>query len=288
MVSFTTVYTDRWSGCCDSMLKSSAHVCSVSGNPTNVTKIVVMAISAPMATFSTCWTYNSVFRWFSRLCSRTFTWWCSRVRFQCLVPSFSSSWAFIIYRCSGGSIGGSIAFWWILVISVLIVDWGSPGWSSGLWCMCRCCRGPCGTLSAGPEGWPWALLSFWCLSPLRMVFSLLPSLDNDCCCCYGCVDMLPTFGGMNLPWTCLLVIDSSGLYEASPRGSWWASFRLAASSCVCPCCVICWTLLSLGVDVGALPFVPWSTGVCGFSTLNVIGLIFSHWIPCHSVWKTLI
>ena len=33
------------------------------------------------------------------------------------------------------------------------------------------------------------------------------------------------------------------------------------------------TLLSLGVDVGALPFIPWSAGVCGFSTSNVIGLI---------------
>ena len=31
------------------------------------------------------------------------------------------------------------------------------------------------------------------------------------------------------------------------------------------------TLLSLGVDVGALPFIPWSAGVCGFLTSNVIG-----------------
>ena len=32
--------------------------------------------------------------------------------------------------------------------------------------------------------------------------------------------MLPTFGSMNLPRTCLLVIDSSGLYEAFPQGLW--------------------------------------------------------------------
>ena len=50
-----------------------------------------------------------------------------------------------------------------------------------------------------------------------MVFSLLPSSDNDCCCCCGIVDMLPTFGGTNLPRTSLLVIDSSGLYEAFPQ-----------------------------------------------------------------------
>ena len=120
------------------MLRSSAHVCRVSGNPTNVTKVVVRAIFAPVATFTTCWTYYCVT---SRLCSRTCAWWCSRPRFWHLDLSFSRSWAFTICRCSGGSIGGSIAFWWILVISVLIVDWRSLWWSSSLWCMCRCCRG---------------------------------------------------------------------------------------------------------------------------------------------------
>ena len=41
--------------------------------------------------------------------------------------------------------------------------------------------GPCGILSADPAGWPWALLSLSFLGPLRMVFSLLPSSDDDCC-----------------------------------------------------------------------------------------------------------
>ena len=62
-------------------------------------------------------------------------------------------------------------------------------------------------------------------------------------------------------------MDSSGLYEALPLGSWWASSRSAASVCVCG------AHLSLGVDVGALLFIPWSAGVCGFSMLNVMGLI---------------
>ena len=108
--------------------------------------------------------------------------------------------------------------------------------------------GPCGISSVDPEGWPWALLSLLCLGPLRMVFSLLPSSDNDCC--YGCVAILSALGGMNLPWTCLFVMDSSGLYEALPLGSWWASLRFAASLCVCG------AHLSLGVDVRALLFIP--------------------------------
>ena len=62
-------------------------------------------------------------------------------------------------------------------------------------------------------------------------------------------------------------MDSSGLYEALPLGSWWASLRFAASVCVCG------AHLSLGVDVGALLFVPRSAGVCGFLTSNVMGLI---------------
>ena len=103
--------------------------------------------------------------------------------------------------------------------------------------------GPCGMLSAGPEGWLWALLFLGCLGLLRMVFSLLPSLDNECCCYCGWVDMLPTLGGTNLPWTCLLVMDPSGLYEAFPWGWWWASLRSATSLCACSCCVLCGALL---------------------------------------------
>ena len=48
---------------------------------------------------------------------------------------------------------------------------------------------------------------------------------------------------------------------------WWASLRFATSLCVCG------ARLSLGVDVGALLFIPWSAGVCGFSMSNVMGLI---------------
>ena len=67
--------------------------------------------------------------------------------------------------------------------------------------------------------------------------------------------MLPAFSGMNLPWMCLFVMDSSRLYEAFPLGLWWASLRFAASLCDCGPC------LSHGVDVGALPFIPQSAGV---------------------------
>ena len=97
-----------------------------------------------------------------------------------------------------------------------------------------------------------------------MVFSLLPSSDDDCC---GCAAMLSAFSGMNLPWTCLFVMDSSGLYEVLPLGSWWASLRSAGSLCGCGVC------LSQGVDVGALPFIPQSAGVCGLSMSKVMGLI---------------
>ena len=62
-------------------------------------------------------------------------------------------------------------------------------------------------------------------------------------------------------------MDLSGLYEALPLGSWWASLRSAASVCVCG------AHLSLGVDVRALPFILQSAGVCGFSTSNVMGFI---------------
>ena len=156
MISFTTVYTDRWSSCCVSMLRNSAHVCGVSGSLTHITKIEIRAIIAPMATFATWWTYYCVFRWSSRLCSRTCAWWCSRVRFWCLALPFNEYWTFTSFsRCSGGSIVGSIELWEILVIlghilmmimsltslNVLIVNWGSLWWSSSLWCMCRCCRG---------------------------------------------------------------------------------------------------------------------------------------------------
>ena len=126
--------------------------------------------------------------------------------------------------------------------------------------------GHCGLLPVDPEGWPWALLSLLFLGLLRMVFSLLPSSDDDCCC--GCAAMLSALGGINLPWTCLFVMDSSRLYEVFPLGSWWASLRFAASLCVCGAC------LSHGVDVRALPFIPQLAGVCGFSTSNVMGAYF--------------
>ena len=124
---------------------------------------------------------------------------------------------------------------------------------------------------------PWALLSLSCLGPLKMVFSLLPSSDDNCCC--GCVAKLSALGGMNLPWTCLFVMDSSRLYEAFPLGSWWASLRFAASLCTCG------AHLSLGVDVRALLFIPWSAGVCGFLTSNVMGLILFKLNPMSFSFK---
>ena len=228
------------------MFSSSTHVCGVGGHPTKVTEIIIRTISAQWH-FATCWTYNSVLRWISRLCSRTCTWQSSRVRFWCLIPCFSSSWAFAICRCSGGSIAGSIAFrwiWWFLFDCWL----GEPVVVSSLWW--RCCRGwflvACCLLSLKdvPE-------YFFLLGVLSVedVFSLLPSSDDDCCCCCGWVDMLPTFSGTNLPWTCLLVTRLIWLYEVFPLGLWWASLRSAASLCACSCCVLCGTLLSLGADV---------------------------------------
>ena len=77
------------------------------------------------------------------------------------------------------------------------------------------------------------------------------------------------------------MIDSSRLYEALPLGLWWALLRSAASVCVCG------AHLSLGVDVGALLFVPWSAGVCGFSTLNVMGLILFKLNPMSFSLKDL-
>ena len=122
---------------------------------------------------------------------------------------------------------------------------------------------PCGLLPVALEGWPWALFSLLIVGPLRMVHSLLPSSDNNCCC----VALLSVLGGTNLPWMFLLVMDSSGLYEASPLGLWWASLRSAGLLCGCG------VRFSQGVDVGALLFIPWSAGVWGLSTLKVIGLI---------------
>ena len=129
---------------------------------------------------------------------------------------------------------------------------------------------PCGLVPVGLEGWPLALLSLLFPGPLRMVFSLLPSSDNDCC---GCSAMLPAFSGTNLPWTCLFVMDSSGLYEALPLGSWWASLRFAASFCGYG------AHLSCGVDVRALLFIPCLAGVCGLSKSKVMGLILSKLNP---------
>ena len=74
---------------------------------------------------------------------------------------------------------------------------------------------PCGLLPVALEGQPWALFSLSIVGSLRMVHSLLPSSDDDCC---GCVALL---SGTNLPWTFLFVMDSSGLYETSPLGLWW-------------------------------------------------------------------
>ena len=36
------------------------------------------------------------------------------------------------------------------------------------------------------------------------------------------------------------MMDSSGLYEVLPLGSWWASLRSAASVCVCGACPFSW------------------------------------------------
>ena len=78
VVSFAAVYTDWQSG---STFISSTHVSGVGGHSTKITEIIIQTISAPVATFATSWTYNSVLRWVRRLGSRTCTWRSSRVRF---------------------------------------------------------------------------------------------------------------------------------------------------------------------------------------------------------------
>ena len=122
---------------------------------------------------------------------------------------------------------------------------------------------PCGLIPVALEGWPWALFSLSIAGPLRMVHSLLPSSDDNCCC----VALLSVLGGMNLPWMFLLVMDSSGLYKVSPLGLWWASLRSAGSLCGCG------VHFSWGVDVRALLFIPQSAGVWGLSMSKVMGLI---------------
>ena len=67
------------------------------------------------------------------------------------------------------------------MVSVGIGDWGNLWQSSSLCCGC-CGADPCGPSSVGFEGWLCALFSLLCHGPLRMVFSLLPSSDNNCCC----------------------------------------------------------------------------------------------------------
>ena len=138
---------------------------------------------------------------------------------------------------------------------------------------------PQGLSSVGFEGQLCALFSLSCCGLLRMVFSLLPSSNDDCCC--GCAAMLVVLGGTNLPWTFLFVMDSSRLYEALPLGSWWASLRFAVSLSACGAC------LSHGVDVGALFFIPRSTGVCGFSMSKVMGLILFKLNPISLSLKDL-
>ena len=77
------------------------------------------------------------------------------------------------------------------------------------------------------------------------------------------------------------MMDSSGLYEALPLGSWWASLRSATSVCVCG------AHLSLGVDVRVLLFIPQSAGVCGFSMSNVMGFILFRLNPMSFSLKDL-
>ena len=57
VVSFATVYTDWQSG---SAFVCSTHVGGVGGHSTKITEIIIWTISAPVATFATSRTYNSV------------------------------------------------------------------------------------------------------------------------------------------------------------------------------------------------------------------------------------
>ena len=85
----------------------------------------------------------------------------------------SGSWWFVFGLVTGGACGGPPA----CVVGAVGAD-------------------PCGLLPVGFEGWPWTLLSLLFPGLLRMVFSLQPSSDDDCC---GCAAMLSAFGGTNLP-----------------------------------------------------------------------------------------
>ena len=87
---------------------------------------MMWTVFAPVATFATSKTYDSVRRLSSWICiCRCLLW-------------FGSTWAFAVCRCFGGSIG-VIVFRWILMACTWFSDWGSLWWSSSL--CCRCCRG---------------------------------------------------------------------------------------------------------------------------------------------------
>ena len=181
----------------------------VGGHSTKITEIIIWTISAPVATFTTPRTYNSVRRLSSRICICHISRMSSDAFFDLIAPwpfvgalvdplvslHSSGSWWFLFVLVTGGVCGGPPA----CVVGAVGAD-------------------PCGLSSVGFEGRLWALFSLSCLGPLRMVFSLLPSSDDNCHC--GCVAMLPILGGTNPPWTFLFVMDSSGLYEALPLGSW--------------------------------------------------------------------
>ena len=57
VVSFAAVYTDWQSG---STFVGSTQVGGVGGHSTKITEIIIWTISAPVATFATSRTYNSV------------------------------------------------------------------------------------------------------------------------------------------------------------------------------------------------------------------------------------
>ena len=171
VVSFAAVYTDWQSG---SMFISFTHVWwsgwSLYRSHRNYNK----DNSAQVATFTTSWTYNSVLQWIRRLVAGPVL----------EVPGRGSD-AFFFALVAPGPLPLTGA-----LLDLLVVPLHSGGsWWSLFWlltggafggppvCVVGAVGpGPCGILSADPEGQPWALLSLSFLGPLRMVFSLLPSL----------------------------------------------------------------------------------------------------------------
>ena len=213
-----------------------------------------------------------------RLISRTCICHSSRVRFWCLLAL--AALGFAICRCSGGSVGGAIAFQWILVVSVLIVDWGACG-GPPVCDVGAVGAGPCGILSADPEGWP-------CSTP----FSFISWSIED-----------GVFFTAFLGWWLLLLLLGRhvaylGWYE-SPLNMfvcdgfiwviWSVTSRFVVSLIEICCFIVClWSSSFSWCWCQSSTFYATVCRCLWILDLKCDQVLFcSKWTPCHSVWEDL-